>query len=56
MKVVKESARERVLPIIFNETEIQLSDLHDSVLSGVCMSFMQRVVEKPELFFKTKMN
>ena len=56
LKVVKESARERVLPIIFNETEIQLSNLHDSILSGVCMSFMQRVVEKPELFFKTKLN
>ena len=51
LKVVKESARKRVLPVIFDKTEIVLSKLSDSALKGVCLSLVQKVISKPEYYF-----
>ena len=51
LKVVKKSARKRVLPVIFDKTEIVLSELSDSALKGACLSLVQKVISKPEYYF-----
>lgn len=51
LEIVKKTAKERVLPVIFNKTEIVLSELSDSALKGVCLSLVQKVISKPEYYF-----
>ena len=37
--------------MIFDKTEIVLSELSDSALKGVCISLVQKVLSKPEYYF-----
>lgn len=50
MKVVKETVQGRVLPQIYNSTQIQISRLDNSVLQGTCICLLEELVNVPEAF------
>lgn len=50
LKVVKETVQGRVLPQIYNSTQIQISRLDNSVLQGTCICLLEELVNVPEAF------
>ena len=50
LKVVKETVQGRVLPQIYNSTQIQMSSLDNSVLQGTCICLLEELVSVPEVF------
>ena len=51
LELAKASAKGRVLPVLFDKTEIILSSLKDTTLKGVCLTLAQKAVEEPERYF-----
>lgn len=56
LDVIKATVKERVIPDMYNNMEIKLSTLSDSVLRGVCMTLMEEIVRRPEDFFNRQDN
>ena len=46
LKVVKETVQGRVLPQIYNSTQIQISRLDNSVLQGTCICLLEELVNE----------
>lgn len=49
LNIVKESVKERILPELYDNMEIVISQLNDSVLRGACMLLMKEMVREPEI-------
>ncbi|MDO4313976.1 MAG: ROK family protein [Eubacteriales bacterium] len=52
LDMIKCTVKERVLSEVYNNMEIKLSTLSDAVLQGICISLVEYVVKKPEMFIR----
>lgn len=50
LNIVKESAKERILPKVYDNMNIVFSSLPDSVLSGACLLLIEEMVKTPDSF------
>ncbi|MDO4518992.1 MAG: ROK family transcriptional regulator [Eubacteriales bacterium] len=52
LNVVKETVKERCLTKVYDNLEITLSNLKYSTLQGICIAFMNEMIERPEVFIR----
>ena len=50
LEIVKESARERIQPKVYDHMSIVYSTLPNSVLSGACLILIEEMVKIPDSF------